>query len=64
MIIRPVTAKARVHAPDSLRGICDGQSGTGTGFSSEFLRFLPINTTSPRLHNHMLSGAWPVGCHS
>jgi hypothetical protein len=30
---RPLTAEARVRARDNPRGICCGQSGTGTGFS-------------------------------
>jgi hypothetical protein len=31
---RPVTAEARVRSRVSPCGVCDGQSGTGTGFSS------------------------------
>jgi hypothetical protein len=30
---RPLTAEARVRARVNTCGICDGQSGTGTGFS-------------------------------
>jgi hypothetical protein len=36
---RPLTAEARVHALVNPRGICGGQSGTGTGFFSEFFGF-------------------------
>jgi hypothetical protein len=37
---RPLTAKARVQARAKPRGICGGQSGTGTGFS-------PISSVFP-----------------
>jgi hypothetical protein len=36
---RPLTAEARFRALDNPCGICGGQSGTGTGFFSEFFGF-------------------------
>jgi hypothetical protein len=36
---RSLTAEARVRALFSQCGICGGQSGTGTGFFSEFFAF-------------------------
>jgi hypothetical protein len=33
---RPLTAKTRVRSRVSPRGICGGQSGTGTGFPCQF----------------------------
>jgi hypothetical protein len=36
---RPLTAEARVRVRVSPCGICGGQSGTGTGFFSEFFGF-------------------------
>jgi hypothetical protein len=37
---RPLTAEARVRARVNPCGICSGQSGTGTGFFSEYFCFL------------------------
>jgi hypothetical protein len=36
---RPLTAEARVRSRVGQRGICGGQSGTGTGFSPSILVF-------------------------
>jgi hypothetical protein len=46
---RPLTAEARVRSPVGPRGICGGQSGTGTGFS-RVLRFSPVNFIPSVLH--------------
>jgi hypothetical protein len=47
---RPLTAEARLCDLFSLRGICGGQSGTGTGFfpsSSDFPTSLSFHRDSP-----------------
>jgi hypothetical protein len=46
---RPLTAEARVRSRVSPCGICDGQSGPGTGFP-RVLRFSPVNFIPPVLH--------------
>jgi hypothetical protein len=46
---RPLTAEARVRSRFSPIGICDGQSGTGTGFP-QVLRFSPVSFIPPVLH--------------
>jgi hypothetical protein len=57
---RPIIAEARVRECFNLRGICDGQSGTGTGFS-------PISSVSSYqyystvvLHTPISSEGWTV----
>jgi hypothetical protein len=45
---RPLTEEARVRARVSARGICGGQSGTGTDFSPTFSVFL-VNIIPPWL---------------
>jgi hypothetical protein len=42
----PPTAEARVRDRFSSCGICDGQSGTGTGFLLEF-RVFPVSNIPP-----------------
>jgi hypothetical protein len=43
---RPLTAEARVRARVGQCGICDGQSGTVTGFSPSS-SFSPVNIIPP-----------------
>jgi hypothetical protein len=43
---RPLTAESTVRALVNPCGICDGQSGTGTGFL-RVLRFSPANIIPP-----------------
>jgi hypothetical protein len=48
---RPLTAEAQVRFQVSPRGICGGQSGTGTGFSPITLVFpCQLHSTSAPLH--------------
>jgi hypothetical protein len=54
---RPLTAEARIRAQVSSCGICDGRSGSDTGFVCEFLVFL-VNVILPwlyilRLYHHL-----------
>jgi hypothetical protein len=46
---RPLTAEARVRSLVSPFGICNGKSGTGTGFP-RVLRFSPVNFIPPVFH--------------
>jgi hypothetical protein len=52
---RSPTAEARDHNRVSPSRICDGQSGTGTGFSPSSSDF-PGHYHSARVHTHMSSG--------
>jgi hypothetical protein len=49
---RPLTAEAQVRFQTSQRGICSGQSGSGTGFSPTDFRLSPVIMIPPTLHIH------------
>jgi hypothetical protein len=54
---RPQTAEAQVRARVKPCGICCGQSGTGTGFFSEFFGFpLSIYHSTVALQTHIIWG--------
>jgi hypothetical protein len=53
---RPLTAEARIRARNSLCGICDGQSGTGTGFSPLSLVVPCKYHSSMAVHTHTSPG--------
>jgi hypothetical protein len=48
---RHLTAEAWFRSRVSPCGICGGQSGTGTGFFPQELRFSPVNFIQPVLHH-------------
>jgi hypothetical protein len=50
---QPLTAESRVRARVNPCEICGGQSGTGTGFSSNFSVFL-LRTRYTRVVNHLV----------
>jgi hypothetical protein len=53
---RPLTAESWVRARVNPRGICGGQSGTGTGFSPSSLIFPCQYHSTIILHTHISSG--------
>jgi hypothetical protein len=53
---QPLTAEAWVHAWVSLCGICEGQGGTGTGFSPSSLVFPCQYHSTMAFHTHVSSG--------
>jgi hypothetical protein len=50
---RPLTAEAQTQSKAILRGICGGQSGTGTGFCQS-TSVSPVSIIPPILHTHSL----------
>jgi hypothetical protein len=56
----PLTTEARVRCLVSLCWICDGQCGTGTGFSPRPSVF-PCQYSTVALHTHISVVRWTVG---
>jgi hypothetical protein len=54
---RPLTTEVRVDA----RGICDGQSGTGAGFSPSSSVFPCQYNSTVALHSHVSPLGWTIG---
>jgi hypothetical protein len=53
---QPLTAESRVRTRVNPCGICDGQSGTGTGFSPSSLVFPCQYHSTVILHSHISCG--------
>jgi hypothetical protein len=53
---RPLTAEARIRARLNPRGICGGQSGTGTGFSASSTVFPCQYHSTVALQTHIIWG--------
>jgi hypothetical protein len=54
---RPLTAEARVRARVNPCGICDGQSGTGAGFSLSYSVFPCQYRSTVALQTHIIWNA-------
>jgi hypothetical protein len=50
---QPLTAEAQIRARVSLSGICEGQSGTGTGYPPSYSGFPDSYHTTLYLHAHV-----------
>jgi hypothetical protein len=56
MVSWPVTAEAQIHTRVSPCRICDGQGGTGTGFSPSSLVFPESIISTMALQTHISPG--------
>jgi hypothetical protein len=57
---RLLTAEARVRTQVRPCGICDGQSGTGAGFSPQVLLFSSVEITAVAQVSYIIWG-WIIG---